>query len=121
VLSWFRAYASRLGAVVLLSLAATGATELSHHPLDCHFGCVTGAVEHDAAAHRFSPAQPGTHEHPLHCLACHWARSFRPPAPAAVLPASALEADVRLPFERFAVAHATLAAQPPLRSPPSLT
>jgi hypothetical protein len=119
MLAWFRRRAPGLGAVVLLALGAMGASELSPHPFDCHVGCVAAFVEHDESAHRIGASQTSQHEHPLHCLACHWSRSFRPPVYVAAFSASALVLDVRLPLEVFAVVYATLAAQPPLRSPPS--
>jgi hypothetical protein len=58
------------------------------------------------------------HSHQLHCLACDWLRTFRPRAEVAFQAALALDAGANTPLDIFTVALATLAAQPPLRSPP---
>ena len=120
VLVWFRSRARHLAVTVLVSLAAFSGSLLTPHVDDCHdHGCVTLSVEHDASAHRYEGAAPADHEHPLHCVACHWARSLRPPrAGAAFLAAPAVEQQPRLHVESSPVARLDLVALPPLRSPP---
>ena len=119
MLKWFRAQAPRVAALTLLSLMAMGATLGTSHATDCHdAACMPIAVQHDASAHEFRPATQDAGSHPLHCLVCHWARSFRPHAEVRFVSAQAMLAGVRIPVESFTVAPITTAAQPPLRSPP---
>jgi hypothetical protein len=72
---------------------------------------------HDASAHVFTEA-PDASATPIHCLACHAARSFRPADDAA-----AAAAPIAVPTPpKCADVDATCAtarySQPPLRSPP---
>ena len=79
MLRWFRVQASRIAITTIFSLAAVGVSAVSPHEDDCHdAACRAVAVEHDAAAHRYSAPPMGADAHPLHCLVCHWVRSFRP-------------------------------------------
>ena len=106
--------------MLLLSLATFGGSFVLPHDAECHdHDCVPAFVEHDADAHRFQSNVAEAHAHPLHCLVCHWTRSFRPRPGTAFQPAPALDTYLRRPIEYFVVAPATLAAQPPLRSPPN--
>ena len=119
MLSWFRAHASRIATTAIVSLATLGASAVSPHVDDCHdSACLTMAVEHDADAHRFTAPPTGTDSHPLHCLVCHWARSFRPRTETRVLLTSVAETGTVLHIELFTAAVAAPAAQPPLRAPP---
>jgi hypothetical protein len=120
VLVWFRRHRSLPAIVVLATLAAMGASQLVPHEDDCHeAGCLPVAVEHDASAHRMGGAKTDTHGHQLHCLACDWVRTFRPRAEVAFQALPAMGAGASAPVDVFAIALATLAAQPPLRSPPA--
>ena len=76
-------------------------------------------VAHDASAHRVTAAPAAAETHPLHCLVCHWARSFRPRIEVRFLTAPAAQAGVVVHVEYFTAAARARAAQPPLRSPPS--
>jgi hypothetical protein len=120
VLVWCRLHARQVAATVLVSLAVFGGSLLAPHVDDCHdHGCITLAVEHDASAHRYRSAEVSDHEHPLHCVACHWARSLRPPrTQASFVAVPAAEARPRLHVESDPVARPDLVALPPLRSPP---
>jgi hypothetical protein len=75
-------------------------------------------VQHDAAAHAFQADPGATVAHPLHCLVCHWARSFRPYPRGASHPAPVVEYSLRIHPDVFLITPAALAALPPLRSPP---
>ena len=120
MLSWFRSQASGVAATLLLSLAAVGGSAVSPHEDDCHdAGCRAIFVEHDAAAHRITAPSTSVEVHPLHCLVCHWARSFRPPTGVRFVTTPAVQAGVRIHLESFTVAPVTTVAQPPLRSPPA--
>jgi hypothetical protein len=74
-------------------------------------------VQHDASAHEFQAATDAS-AHPLHCLVCHWSRSFRhhPDGASHGAPAAIYSPRVHHPY--VLVASAALAALPPLRSPP---
>ena len=120
MLCWFRVHASQIAVTAIISLAAVGVSAVSPHVDDCHdAGCWAMAVEHDAAAHRIGAPPMGTDAHPLHCLVCHWVRSFRPRAEARIVSAPAADAGTSVHVEFFTAAHSAPAAQPPLRSPPS--
>ena len=117
---WFRSCARHIAATLLVSVIALGGSLAAPHADDCHdAACHPGAVPHDASAHAFTAPSQDDGAHPLHCLVCHWARSFRPPTEVRFVSAPAIQAGTRLHVESFTVARATTVAQPPLRSPPS--
>ena len=119
MLCWFRAHASLIATMAMVSLATLGASAVSPHVDDCHdSACLAMVVEHDAAAHRIAAPSAGDDVHPLHCLVCHWLRSFRPQTEARVLFASVAETGTVLHIELFAASVAAPASQPPLRAPP---
>lgn len=120
VFTWFRTRAQLIGVALLLSLGTFGGSLLLPHADDCHeYGCLPQSVEHDASAHRFQGAPTPDQAHTLHCLVCHWARSVRPRTDVAFVAAPAAESRPRIHVESFTAARPSLAAQPPLRSPPS--
>jgi hypothetical protein len=104
--------------MLLASLATFGGSIVIPHGDECHDYCVHAVVEHDASAHRFQ-ADTAVHDsHPLHCLVCHSGRSFRPRQHAVLQPGVPDPESSPRPPEFFAIAPASFAAQPPLRSPP---
>ena len=116
---WFSVHASRVAAVALLSLALVGLSVAAPHEDDCHDACQPMAVEHDATAHRVTPPAAAD-DHPLHCLVCHWARSFRSPrTESRVLATPAYETGISLHADCSTAAVSASIAQPPLRSPPA--
>jgi len=118
MLQWFRVHASCVAGALLVSLTALGGSLVAPHPIDCHDACAA-TVTHDASAHRVRADVPDAESHPLHCLVCHWARSFRPHTETRFLHAPAIQAGTRVHIVVTPVAHAAPVAQPPLRSPPS--
>ena len=117
---WFRARARAVSATLLVSLASLGMSLYAPHPADCHDAdCETILVAHDASAHRVTAAPAAAETHPLHCLVCHWARSFRPRIEVRFLTAPAAQAGVTVHVEYFTAAVSAPVAQPPLRAPPS--
>ena len=105
--------------MLLVSFATFGGSIVIPHGDACHDHCVQAVAEHDASAHRFQAATLADESHPLHCLVCHSARSFRPRQEAAFQPgAPSGEDSWRVLPESFLIVPAALAAQPPLRSPP---
>ena len=120
MLGWFRVHASRIAATAIISLAAVGVSVVSPHVDDCHdAGCGAVAVDHDASAHFIGGPPTGTDAHALHCLVCHFVRSFRPRAEARVVSAPAADAGTAVHIEFFRAAAFAPAAQLPARSPPS--
>jgi hypothetical protein len=100
-------------------LLVTSVTSLVHagddHDPDC---TLTGFVLHDASNHTIGASDTEQQEPPVHCLACHFGRSFRPRVETTYLSAPAIEAGARLLVEATPVSWASPTSQPPLRSPP---
>jgi hypothetical protein len=119
VLSWFRSRARALAALVFVSLAAFGASTLKPHEDDCHdSACLSTFVVHDPAAHSWEGPASHDEEHSLHCVVCHWIRSFKPALVVTQFLAPSAADAPRL-LTRFVAAPSPFpAAQPPLRSPP---
>ena len=118
MLRWFRVQSSSVATALLVSVTALGGSLVAPHPLDCHEACVV-LVTHDASAHQIRADVAETDAHPLHCLVCHWARSFRPQTETRFFPAPAAQAGTRIHLVVFTAAPAAQVAQPPLRSPPA--
>ena len=119
MLRWFRVHASRVAFMALVSFAVLGASTVTPHEDDGHdVGCGAMAVEHDASAHRIGGPSTEGGLHPLHCLVCHWARSFRPRTETKFLSTPPADAGTTIHVELFTAAASSPAAQPPARSPP---
>jgi hypothetical protein len=117
---WFRVRARTVAATLLVSLVSLGMSLYARHAVDCHDAdCGTILVAHDASAHRVASDPAAAEAHPLHCLVCHWARSFRPRIEVRFLAAPAAQAGVTVHVEYSTAAVSAPVAQPPLRSPPS--
>lgn len=115
-----RRHASTVAATLLVSVITLGGSLAAPHHDVCHdTACVPVAVEHDAAAHQMRANAGTPAAHPLHCLVCHWARSFRPRTEARIVSAPEVEARTRVGTEPVAVFASASVAQPPLRSPPA--
>ena len=114
MLAWFRAHASRIATMAMVSLVALGVSAVSPHVDDCHdSGCLTIGVEHDADRASIHRASHRYRYH--HCTA--WsatgcARSGRGPK-RACCSLAASEAGTLVHFDPFAVSVAAPAAQPP--------
>ena len=120
MLHWFRSRASGVAATLLLSLAALGGSAVSPHEDDCHDpGCSVVVVEHDATAHRITTPSTIADSHPLHCLVCHWTRTFRPQITTKFIAAPAVLIRTYSRFDLITLARKAQVAQPPLRSPPA--
>ena len=114
--------ARAIAAVLLVSLAASGASQLlPAHAAEGHdLACVPGlALPHDESAHRLAADTPSESEHPLHCLVCHWARSFRPAGAALRQPAPVLASRVFLHVDIVIAPTAAVSARISPRSPPA--
>ena len=116
---WFRACAQRIAGALLVSVLALGGSMAAPHIEDCHdVACAAVPVSHDAEAHALRAATDAA-AHPLHCLVCHWARSFRPNTEVRFVSTPSVQAGTPVHIEPVRVALATTVAQPPLRSPPT--
>lgn len=113
----FRERSTHVAAALAVLCAMVGAP----HSADPHHDADHGValVAHDESAHRVRSAASGTDTHPLHCLVCHLARSFRPRTETRIMSAPAARAGARIHLEIFTASPAALVAQPPLRSPPA--
>jgi hypothetical protein len=118
MLQWFRARSRSIAATTLLSLLALTAWSAGPHQDDCHEAICAAAVPHDASAHSVGRDTWSTHR-PLHCVLCHWTRIVRPSDTAAHHVSPAVDSTVRVRIDSVYAPEAILAAQPPLRAPPS--
>jgi hypothetical protein len=120
MMQWFRARASFIATVAIVSMAAVGGSAVVPHEDDCHdVACQSVAVIHDAAAHRVGVASAPEDDHSLHCVVCHWARAFRPRPEARVASNWSAAAPPALALQLFVTSVGAPVSQPPLRSPPS--
>ena len=119
MLQWFRAHAARVAAITTLWMAVVGGSAIVPHDDDSHDTYAAPAVDHDASAHRVRAAQTDGEHHQLHCLVCHWMRSFRPHVEWRATSIASADAGISLPLQLFSISAAAPLAQPPLRSPPS--
>ena len=117
-MQWFRTSASRVALAARLSLAAATFSAAAPHGGAHDAACDLVTAEHDASAHRMTAAAT-TDEHSLHCLACHWARSFRLRTEIRVVLIAASAAGIADPVEYVPTVVSAPVAQPPLRSPPA--
>ncbi len=115
---WFRARAAHIAAVAMVWMALVGASAIVPHDDDSH-ETYAFATTHDHSAHRIEAAGSDADSHPLHCLVCHWVRSFRPPTDVRTASLPATDAGISLPLERFSISATAPVSQPPLRSPPA--
>jgi len=113
-----RAWMRCTAIVVLASLASLGISLSGVHPDDCHDDCMV-VVVHDASAHHVSSGSSAPDAPPLHCLVCHWARSFRPRSEAVFVAAPVAATGIWINVEIYTAAPVAPSAQPPLRSPPA--
>jgi hypothetical protein len=112
----FRRHVRLAAAVVLVSFATLGAPHSfdAHHDVDWH----SGPIPHDESAHSLAAQDSSQTTHPLDCLACHWARSFRPRTVSAYIPAHQPRGAKFVQSDTDAVSSIRTAVQPPLRAPP---
>lgn len=112
-----RAGTSSVAAALLVSLLSLQVPHTADADHDSHGSQVLFA--HDPSAHAFRDTVPGDGAPSLHCVVCHFARSFRPQTDSPSLPVPAVSTGARVHLEVFTAARPAVVAQPPLRSPPS--
>ena len=121
MLQWFRVHAARIAAITTIWMAVVGGSAVVPHDDDSHDTYAATAVDHDASAHRIRSAHSADEQHPLHCMVCHWMRSFRPQVEWRAATVASADAGISLPLQLFSTSAAAPVAQPPLRSPPVLS
>ena len=119
MLKGFRTGASCIAVAVLASLASLSISVAGLHDAQCHDAECFSAIVHDASAHQRAADPARDEAPPLHCLVCHWARSFRPRSEAVFVAAPVAVAGLWINVEIDTAAPVAPAAQPPLRSPPA--
>jgi hypothetical protein len=106
--------------VLCVALLLTSFTSLVHARDDHDPDCITPTVvAHDASAHTIGARGSVPDTQPVHCLACHLSRSFRPQVETALLPAPADTVGPRRLADTSPVTWTFPVSQPPLRSPPA--
>lgn len=121
MLSWFRAHLRPVALAALVSLTAlTSLSAAIHDASECHDECAAGVVRHDAWSHAVG-SEKASADHPLHCVLCHWTRTLRPSTAIVHGVARPVVLSVRPVVDVLGLPLQSLAAQPPLRSPPQLS
>ena len=115
--AWIRRRLSAVTTALLLSMATLGVPHGLEPGHDADFAAIV--VQHDASAHQFRTPEGDAPSHPLHCVVCHWARTFRPTITATYLSSPTLDVLVAWVAGETALPHHLTASQPPLRSPPT--
>jgi hypothetical protein len=119
MLQWFRGRARSIAATALLSLVTLSVWSAAPHQDDCHEAiCASVVVPHDTSAHSVG-RDTSTTDRPLHCVLCHWTRIVRPSATAASHLTPPVDCTVRFLGDLVRAPQTFVAAQPPLRAPPS--
>jgi hypothetical protein len=119
MLRWFRARARSIAATALLSLITLTGWSAAPHQDDCHDAICAVIVPHDPSAHSIGRAETSHADRPLHCVLCHWTRIVRPSANTAHHIVPVVERNARSFVNIVRSPQAVVAAQPPLRAPPS--
>jgi hypothetical protein len=116
MLNRLRWHARETAAALIVAIAALSLPHSldPHHDADNH-----GVVIHDASGHRIGGPESTQDDHPLHCLACHLARSsrLRPDGVQLGQPDPQPATLVRAPSSSKASGPSH--AQPSLRAPPA--
>lgn len=88
MLQLFRTRVCCLATALFLALGTVSAPleQLLHGDTPHGDACVLVAVAHDASAHHVRAGAVDDHHPGAHCLACHWARSFRSSSESYQLP-----------------------------------
>jgi hypothetical protein len=110
---WFRVRARSIAATALLSLVTLIVGSAASHQDDCH-----DEMSHEPSAHSIGRDTSNSNR-PMHCVLCHWTRIVRPSADVAHYFGLTVERNARSFVDVVSAPQAIVAAQPPLRAPPS--
>jgi hypothetical protein len=119
MLQWFRARARSIGVIALLSLTTLTVWSATPHQDDCHDAICAVIVPHDPSAHSIGRADTSHDDRPLHCVLCHWTRIVRPSTNTAHHLVPVVERNARSFVNLVRSPQTVVAAQPPLRAPPT--
>lgn len=126
MLGWVRNQSPKVAAILLLSLVTASASEAmpshaeaSHDDHGLSAGSTFLAEPHNEADHELRANVPSDVAHPLHCLVCHWARTFRPLASPSAEIAPDLESRYHVQLSVVPAPRGAAAVQLTLRSPPA--
>jgi hypothetical protein len=108
---------SSVAAALLVSLLSLQLPHTADADHDSHGSLAL--VAHDPSTHAIQDTARGHDAPPLHCVVCHIARSFRPQIAASSLPVPVVSSSTLVHIEVVTAARPSVAAQPPLRSPPA--
>jgi hypothetical protein len=112
---------SRAIAVAVLLPLVLAPLVAAPHAAACHDAeCDVAYVEHDESAHKLKRASSEDSGLPSHCAVCHLARSFRTGPEFTQEFAAPPEYRIRVDLPLVGAPLVFPAAQPPLRSPPSV-
>jgi hypothetical protein len=111
---WFRRHLSPVAAALLVSIAALS---VPHEAEPGHESEFVGFVAGDGSDGAFSTESPDE-GHEFHCLACHWARAFRPAVEARYLALPSDNGRIARPSGVARGHYRFPVSQPSLRSPP---
>jgi hypothetical protein len=110
-----------LAAAVLVSMSVVTGWSTLAHELDCYDHDTAPAfIVHDESSHAFQNAAPSASERPVHCVLCHWTRTFAlgfQPSVVVLHASSAYALTVQT--ADGGLLHPVSAVQPPLRAPPA--
>ena len=118
MLRWFRARTRSIAATALLSLTTAIVGSVAPHHDDCDETVCAAVGPHDSSAHHLG-RDTSTTDRPLHCVLCHFTRIVRPLATVPHHIAPAVERNVWILVDLVPAPEFFVAAQPPLRAPPS--
>jgi hypothetical protein len=112
----YRRCARYVAAALLVSFGTLGAP----HSVDPHHDgdWAVAAIPHDESAHQLDATDADSGTHPVHCLACHWARSFKTRTVAAHVPAHHFRSAKLVATDAPFASSSHAVVQPPLRAPP---
>ena len=109
-----------LAAAVLVAVSTIGGWSTLTHGFDHHDADHAPAfVVHDASAHAFHSPSPPDSERPVHCVLCHWTRSFGPGLESVSVTHALASRTLSAHVVAAGPVHPVTAVQPPLRAPPA--
>jgi hypothetical protein len=111
-----------LAAAVLVSMSAVTGWSALAHELDSHdHDTAPSFVVHDESAHAFRTPSPSASERPVHCVLCHWTRTFAVGFQSVAVLYSSSSRALRVEAAPGGLLHPISSVQPPLRAPPALS
>ena len=115
----FRRHLRGLAVAVLAALSAVGGWSTLTHGFDHHdIDNAPAFVVHDASEHAFRGPEPLDGERPVHCVLCHWTRTYGPGIQSASVVHAVASRTLSIHVVDAGLVHGLTVVQPPLRAPP---